>query len=58
MRFVDDLQVVISPGLNNSDTQHWQNRWQELYLELMRVQQKSRVSRICLTSPITSPESI
>lgn len=40
MLFVDDFQVLIAPGLHNSDAYHWQSRWQELYPAFIRVEQK------------------
>ena len=40
MLFVDDFQVLIAPGLHNSDAHHWQSRWQELYPAFIRVEQK------------------
>ncbi len=40
MLFVDDFQVMIAPGLHNSDARHWQSQWQELYPEFARIEQK------------------
>lgn len=39
MLFVGDFQVLIVPGLHNSDSRHWQTRWQGLYPAFERVTQ-------------------
>jgi predicted alpha/beta hydrolase family esterase len=33
------IRTLIVPGLNNSDADHWQSRWQSLYPHFERVEQ-------------------
>lgn len=40
-------RILIHPGLNNSDEEHWQTRWEKMYPSFTRVQQKEWDTPAC-----------